>query len=247
MHPLTLILAFALTYLPASSYALTTKSEVMSYGQDSVAIGYARKPKQSDIHYTEAYLDDPFNDTIRASYWSGDKQLIAFKQLTFKANTDQPTYYEFVDYRRAKGYKVIINAAGAAKVETIRLLANGQKKIIRVQDLAVDSNTVIDAGFHRYIVAHWDKLQQGKSVKMNFLQVDKARLVPLKIKKKKCDIPDTACFKVSLDNFLLQGVLPSIRLQYNSNTKQLLSYSGLGPVTQLSGKGQSVTILYKYL
>lgn len=229
-----------------SAYALPAKSEVPPFGQDVTANGYARLPTQSVVNYTETYLDNPLDNTIRASYWSGNRELIAFKKLIFNSDSNVPEYYESIDYRRSKGYRVSVDS-NVAKVETIKLGKDGTEIVTRNKSVDVTDKTVIDAGFHRFVVSNWDRLMSGRSVKVKFLQVDKARLVPLKIKKTQCNTPDTACYKISLDNFLLQGVVPAIQLKYDISTKRLISYAGIGPITQLSGKGLPVEVLYEYI
>lgn len=230
----------------ASAAALPAKNEIPPFGQNVTANGYARLPGQSVVNYTETYLDNPLDQTIRASYWSGNRDLIAFKKLIFNSGSNVPEYYESIDYRRSKGYRVSVKS-NVAKVETIKLGKDGSEVVTKYKNVDVTEKTVIDAGFHRFVVANWDKLMSGKSVKIKFLQVDKARLVPLKIKKTKCDTAGTACYKISLDNFLLQGIVPTIKLKYDITTKRLVSYAGLGPITQLSGKGLPVEVLYEYL
>lgn len=229
----------------ANANLLTQKKDIPSYGTDVVAYGYARLAQQSVVHYTEQYLDDPLHDTLRASYWSSDRQLIAYKKLIFSDESSLPNYYELVDYRRGRGYRVKLES-DIATVQSIKLSKNGTQYIYKNSNIKIKENTIIDAGFHRFIIANWQQLLNGETLKMKFLQTDKPRLVPLKIKKARCDTPDTACFKIKLDNFFLQSVVPTLHLKYDLKSKNLLRYTGIGPITKLTGKELAVDILYEY-
>lgn len=220
-------------------------ANVKPFGEDVVATGYAKQPKQSSVTYVETYLDDPLEDRIRATYWSNDQKNIAFKSLDFPAGSNIPSKYELMDLRRSKGYRVSVNS-NIADVQTIRIRPDGTRYISKERQIEINENTVIDAGFHRFILANWDRLISGKPMKIKYLQVEKARLIPLKIKKRSCDSSGMACYKIIFDNMLLRTMLPSIFLEYDVNTKRLMRYTGLGPLPDLTGKGMPVDIHYEY-
>lgn len=241
-------LALVVTCLLCSSAAgaFPLKSELPAYGDNVIANGYARKNGDSVVFYTETYLDDPMSNTIRASYWSGNREPISYKQLDFSDDPNVPGFFEVIDYRRKKGYRITVEN-DIANVKVLRVAEDGSETIQLNKDVQIDGNTVIDAAFHRFVVSNWDKLMSGKSVRVQFLQIDKARLVPLKIKKTNCDTPATSCFRITFDNFLLQGLVPNIDMKYETNSKRLLRYTGIGPITQMNGKGLPVDILYEYM
>ena len=228
-----------------SAYAFPEKSQLQPFGQGAVANGYARIEGKSLVEYTETYLDDPLNDTIRASYWSSNRELISYKELNFSDNPNIPDNFQVIDYRRERGYRITVNSS-VANVKVVDVSDNNER-ILLDKDVVIDDATVIDASFHRFVISNWDRLLSGKSVKIKFLQIDKARLVPLKIKATQCDTPGTACFKITLDNFLLQGLVPNIFMKYEVATQRLLRYTGIGPVTKMSGKGLPADISYEYL
>ncbi len=242
----TMVLVLALVFTSTSVSAFPLANEIRPYGEGAVANGYARKDGSSAVFYTETYLDDPMNNIIRAVYWDGNRQPISYKQLDFGVDPNIPKYFEVIDYRRERGYRVTVKK-GFANVKKLKVSANGSETVTRNHDVQIDSRTVIDAGFQRFVVANWDRLTRGKTVRINFLQIDKARLVPLKIKLTKCDTPNTTCFKITFDNFLLQGMVPTIYMKYETDTKRLIRYTGLGPITELNGKGLPVDIIYEYL
>jgi len=240
-------IAVALLLCSGLSFAFPLKNELPAFNQDIVAKGYARVAGDSAVRYIETYLDEPTDErTIRASYWTPDQRLIAYKKLDFSKNPMVPDLFEVIDYRRSIGYRVTVKS-NIANVVALKLLQNGSAKKLSNNNVEIGDSTIIDASFHRFIIANWDELLSGKTFKVKFLQIDKSRLVPLKIKKRKCDTPGTACFKISLDNFLLQGIVPNIFMKYEINTQRLLRFTGLGPITKMNGKGLPVDIMYEYL
>lgn len=229
----------------ATGKVFPAKTELQPFGRSVTASGYARINDEAPLSYIETYLHDPMSQIISASYWSEDKQPMAYKKLKFNPGSNVPTFYEIIDYRRAKGYRVTV-ADAIAKVQTVRLDSKGVESVTKVKTVAIDEQTVIDAGFHRFVIANWDELMGGKTIKVNFLQVDKARLLPLKIKKTNCFTDGPACYKISFDNFLLQSMVPNIYLEYDIPTQRLLRYNGIGPITKMNGKGMPVDIQYEY-
>ena len=224
-------------------YAFPDISNLQSYGAGVTANGYARLPAQSLVNYTETYLDDPLSNTIRATYWSSNREIISYKELNFSNNPNIPDYFEVIDYRREKGFRITVNGS----VANVKVINTEDEKILLNRDVDIDSSTVIDASFHRFILKYWDRLLNNKPVRVKFLQIDKARLVPLKIKKTNCNTSGAVCFKIVLDNFLLRGLMPSIFMKYDQATQRLIRYTGIGPVTRLNGKAMPVDITYEYL
>ncbi len=236
----------ALLLLQNTANAFPVADELDSISNQVVANGYARRDGDSSVFYTESYLDDPMSNTIRAVYRDSNRQPISYKQLNFPPNAKLPDFFEVVDFRRKRGYRVEVNN-NIANVKSIRVAEDGSETISSNTDVAIDSKTVIDASFHRYILDYWDQLLDRKTVKINFLQIDRARLVPLKIKNIRCDTSGSTCFRISFDNFLLQGIVPSIYLQYDSASKNLLRYNGIGPITEMNGKAMPIDIVYDYM
>lgn len=235
--------ALLISPMPASAFPLI--SELGTYEERALANGYARTGGNSSIFYTETYLDDPMESTIRAVYWDSNRQPIAYKRLDFGVGSNIPENFEVIDYRREMGYRITVKN-NIANVKQLKITEDGSETVLKNNNVEIDSSTVIDAGFHRFILADWDNLTRGKTIRIKFLQIDKARLVPLKIKAANCDTPDTTCFKITFDNFLLQGVVPNIFIKYETDSKQLVRYTGIGPITKMNGKSLAVDILYEY-
>ncbi len=229
----------------STAVAFPLQSEIQPNNQTGDIFGLAREKNESSVDYTEVFHDDPLNSSLRVSYWSASREAIAYKQLVYGNNQNIPDLFEFVDYRRALGFRITIDG-NIANVKRIKVAADGSETVKSNKDVEINSNTVIDASFHRFILSDWDRLLDGKSIKVKFLRIDKASLVPLKIKRTTCEVADNTCFKVSIDNMVLQAMLPSFYMNYDKN-KNLIFYSGIGPMTRVNNKPYSVDISYEYL
>ena len=240
----TLICGAIFLLCQSKSIAFPLQSEIQPNDQNGGIYGYARGKNQSAVAYTEVFHDDPLNNTLRVSYWSGNRKAISYKTLTFGDNPKIPNLFEFIDFRDSKAIRITVNG-NIANVKSIRLAADGSETVRSEKNVEISANTVIDASFHRFILSEWDRMIAGESMNVKFMRLDKASLVPLVIKRYECDTANIVCFKVSIDNLILQTMLPSFFMQYDLN-KNLIRYNGIGPITKANGKPQTVDISYEY-
>lgn len=240
----TMVCSTILFMCQATAIAFPLSSEIPAYGENVVAYGYATPDGKSEVEYSEIFQDDPLGNTVRVNYYASDGKVIAYKNLEFGADRNVPEFFEFIDYRRGRGFRLTVNDK-TANLLSLKISADGTETVRSNNDIEIDKNTVIDAAFHRFILSDWDSLLAGERRKVKFLRIDKATLIPLKIKRNKCEAPDMICFKISIDNMVLQAMLPNIDMQYDNN-KNLIRYNGIGPITTLKGKPKPVDIIYGY-
>jgi len=220
--------------------------QLQSLKENSAVVAYARLRGQSEVTFTEHFHNDPDGDDLTVSYWSPDGTPIAVKNLVFTNGSDIPDY-ELVDYRRNRGHRVT-RSGNSLDVAVFRVGVDGERTNIKSFTVDVRDHTVVDAGFHRHILKHWDALVSGKSRRVNFLRVEKGNYLPLVIKRRQCDVKDgSVCFRIALKNFILKNMLPDIKLAYHPQLKRLVRYNGLGPLSKINGKGMPVTISYDYM
>lgn len=219
--------------------------ELQRLKENSTVISSATETGQNELTFTEHFHNDPDSDEITVSYWSADGIPLAVKQLEFTNGGDIPDF-ELYDYRRKRVQRVIRDG-NTLNIAVYRTDDNGARTQIKSFAVEVKEQTIVDAGFHRHVLKHWDALVAGKSRRVNFLRVEKGSYIPLVIKKRKCDVQDGAvCFRIALDNFLLKNLVPDIKLAYHRELRRLVRYSGLGPLNKPNGKGMPVDISYEY-
>jgi hypothetical protein len=101
--------------------------------------------------------------------------------------------------------------------------------------------SVTGQGFHFSLVKKLDKLKLSDEGVFDF--VIPGRLTSYKFAYKvieKTDVEMT--IKVSINNFFLRLIAPSMQLRYNLKTKRLIDYEGLSNIYQ----NQSVKIIYQH-
>jgi len=48
----------------------------------------------------------------------------------------------------------------------VHIYDDKRQKILLDENVNIDDTTVIDASFHRYVISNWDKLLDGKTVRV---------------------------------------------------------------------------------
>jgi hypothetical protein len=212
--------------------------------------GLASHPKTGELLYTETWDDKPGGPSATVRYWAPDGAAIAYKTLDFSDSDFAPSVRQ-ADFRHRRGFEVSrdgdelmvrkLKLAAAAPLESP---SAGRATAVEYGD-----NLVVDAGFDRYVQARWERLIAGRTVRFDFLQIDKARVIPLKLKMKKCaaqfDVV-VRCFSLNIDNLLLSRFVKPILLTYDVTQRRLLRYNGLGQLAGRDGKGLVVQIDYRY-
>ncbi len=210
------------------------------------AVASARAlPHESGVAgYTEYYLDEPQEKVVRAHYYAVDGRPIAHKRLRYLEPGAQP-HFELHDYRNSTGYRVI-PSNGSLRIQKLRLLENNYQAVVDVHDMAVVEPTVIDAGIHRFILQHWQPIAAGEKIDFNFLQIEKARLIPMHMERVDCVESRYLCVRVRLNNPVYRLFVPPVLLTYDKRSKRLLNYAGFGPLPAENGEALAVTLNYQY-
>lgn len=155
----------------AFSAALAVDSDSSPPG-DAVASARAL-PHDRDLQgYVEYYLDDPAGDELRARYYSVDGQSLARKHLRYTGPGAQPVFV-IHDYRSSTGYRVL-PTEDRLRIQTLRLLENNYQAVVDVREIPIVEPTVVDAGFHRFLMERWEQVSAGNAVRFNFVQLDEA-------------------------------------------------------------------------
>lgn len=214
-------------------------------------IGVATNPDTGELLYTETWDDDPTAEQAWVRYWGTDGKALAIKRLDFSRSATAPEVFQ-ADFRNRRGFD-LKRDGNALQVQKLKLAATqplDAPTVASSRRVAMADNAVVDAGFDRYVVANWERLAINKaSSQFEFLQIDKARMLSLKIKPAKCtDNFSVAvqCFSLNINNRLLSRFISPIKLAYDAESRQLLRYQGLGQLAGADGKGLVVQIDYRY-
>ena len=225
--------------------------ETFQYHRErAFVVGTAKSRDGKSIRYYETYDHDPGTNSFIVRYWSADGEPVSHKAVNPSAIATIPDI-DFVDYRRSDGFSI---RSSADSVDVKRFDFSdppvyAKRKMKTDAQVALKNTVVVDAGFDRYVLQNWQKLIDGKSGRFSFLQIGKARLVPLKIELTECSVEmsaESVCFRLNIANRLLKRFVKPIELAYDRQSKRLLRFAGLGPLKNSKGKGMTVDIRYKY-
>lgn len=114
------------------------------------------------------------------------------------------------------------------------------------ENIAASDNTVIDAGFHPYILAHWDSLIKGSSNRFEYVVPSWLRNVTLAVAAIPCARSEQACFVIKPANKLVAMFAHSAELIYDAQTRQLLEFRGTSNIAKRDGEYHRVRIVYEY-
>lgn len=121
-----------------------------------------------------------------------------------------------------------------------------REKTAASTEIEMNGDTVIDAGFHSYILAHWDKLIGGKAARIEYLVPSWQRLIALNINASRCADPQRQCFSIKPANALLEMFATPLDLIYDAQSRQLIEFRGTSNIAQRNGDYHRVRIVYEY-
>ena len=203
------------------------------------------KDEHDKILYCEIVTKGSTN-SLKVSYFSEGK-IFAEKNLDFSKSLSLPSVSQS-DFRVGE----IRRAQVSEQNVELAYQANSQKKINQAL-IPTQKVDVIDAGFDNFIRDHWEELQTGKTISVNFASMAHLKALPLRVSLKppeKCigknnSDSSSFCFYVEIDNAILRMLLGNIKLTYDLQHR-LHEFNGVGNILSDSQENQTVAIRYFY-
>lgn len=240
---------FAQRSLPA-----TRRGLVFCIPMCAVVVSATAFAATSTEYYSGTAYDSKGQELYTESHWSSgeagetrrlilfscpDGKAFARKQVDDAGQVQAPLF-ELEDARY--GYREGVRLADGGKREVFVRRNAAQTE----QSALVESapRLVIDAGFDRFIVSHWDALVAGDEQKVDFLLPSRLRTYSFVLKPIGADQIDgtpVQRFRLELDSWF-GFVLPSIDMAYASDTKAIREYSGISNIRDDNGKNLKVRI-----
>ncbi len=223
-------------------------------------VGAASDLKTNQFLYNEYHYSFEEGKKYIVVYKDADDKVIAEKELLYaKALADtnprlmQSNYLSGerieVDTLRA-GFRVAIEYRESTDDEVKR------KEFVKPQGL------VVDAGFNQFIVEEWSSLLKDETVRFEYLAPSQQKTFAFTAKKESCDdiklssssssfsssfnSNEVTCFSIAPKSWFVRQFVASISLVYDSSSKRLLRFSGLGNIGNASGEYMQVDIRYQY-
>jgi hypothetical protein len=191
-------------------------------------------------------VDQPSPQELKVAYVK-DKKVFASKALNYTTDPKMPSVFQkdfrFGEIRQADAteQKIILHYQG-----------NTSKKNTSASIATIDVD-VIDAGFDNFVRIHWDELQSGKTLSINFASIAHLKALPLRVtsqpieKCRKEATPEKSdyCFYVEIDNAFLRILLGNIKLTYDQQHR-LEEFNGVVNILSEKESNQTATIHYYY-
>ena len=203
-------------------------------------IGEARNRK-GVLVYTENHEatsdDQGFITQLKTDYKKADGTTIVKMESDFSSNTLVPTI-QFEDVRFNRKEKLTLSG-DKAKVEIT------QKNKDETKEFKLLNNMVAGTGFHNFILKNFDALKAKEQIPLYFIVLAKADYFSFGLVQK--EIKDgklTLVLKIS--SWVLRNFIDPIKVVYDIEKKQLLSFDGLTNIETDQEKTQELVITYKY-
>ena len=185
--------------------------------------------KTNDFLYEDHYHEYLIDNSLHASVsYKKDDLLIASKEVSFDTTPSAPSF-KFINHQTG-----VIASVNVASDVTIYYRPSFNKPY-KTKTIPLTSHTVIDAGFHYYVLNHWDALDQNELIPVDYVAPSKQRTFSLQMKKIKEDIwngKQTHVFHIESTSFIARLFIKPILLRYDSHTQQLLYFQGISNIKQ---------------
>lgn len=208
-------------------------------------VGYAYDSKTKKLLYTDTYQETKINNQLyaKASYRDVKNQLLAQKHVTFNQQLASPSFY-------FKNHVTGVIASVNVGLSNINVWYRPSfLKDFSKSEISLKEQSVVDAGFHYYVLKHWDSLLKGQQIAVNYIAPSRGTEISLHlffVQTENKNNQTYHVFKVQAQSFLIRLFFPAIVLHYDANTKQLLRFEGLSNI-KLGKKPNHVFMTFKYL
>lgn len=205
--------------------------------------GSAYLPDNGTLLYTEEYevrMREGEPLSARTAYRDSSGKAIAERSLDFSTHPWAPDY-RFEDFRsgRAEGAEL--------RDGELRIYSRpSREEPMRMDTLQVPQPVVVDGGFTRFVVDHWDSLAAGDSIAFHFVAVSRLDWFEFEIFAEGTppEAGDTArVFTIQAVNPLLRLVVPPIHATYDVASRHMLEYRGRSNIRG----GKPVRLVYSAL
>ncbi len=228
----------------AASLWPTQLIQLCSPESNTKILGIAKSPT-GDFLYCEK-IDASTEHDLNIFYINNGKKF-AEKKINYATNPAIPAV-EQTDSRSGEVRVAEINQ----QMLSLQYQASKKDKLLHT-DIPLTKVDVVDAGFDYFIRQHWDELQSGKVLSVNFASIAHQKVLPLRVRKleaEKCIEKSNSeenpyCYFVEIDNAFLRLVLGNIKLAYDEQHR-LKKFNGVVNIESESGSTQTAIISYYY-
>ncbi|MBJ7538017.1 hypothetical protein [Marinomonas transparens] len=209
----------------------------------SKVVGSAYSVKTGELLYRETHQSlSPMEHTVE--YSEPDGQVFGHKKIDWSRSLITP---DFSQINGRNGEQIVVEQVGDQfKIEYQENLKS--KWVTGTEDLV--PGMVVDAGFDGFIKKYWAALDSNTQMDIEYLVPTQQATFSFYVKKTVCldgTVQGATCFALIPASWVVRLAVDPITVAYDSNTHQLLRFTGRANICDIKGKYQNVDILYHYL
>lgn len=206
--------------------------------------GYAYTLESGEFRYVEHHeqvLVDGQPVRWYVTYSNRQGEVIATKELYFKADDTVPTYtFRIPDAGYVEG---ITHKNG----DWTMFRREGKNAERETQTFEVTSPMAADSGFHPLVQKYFDQLMAGKTLEFRFAVAGNQSVIEMtasKVDTTTFEGEKAVVFRAALDMFLISWFVDPLLLTYDPQTERLLEYRGIGNIHNAEGEVYPVRVSY---
>lgn len=232
MRPDNMITLIILAVFSVSASAVT-----QSYYGEAKDIS-SGKLLYREFHTLEYQDGLPVKRTV--DYKDPEGQLIAEKTNIY---ADNPLTPSFNLIEPDSGYREALSMMG----NNLQMIRQQPGEPVQRERLSLpDGLLVVDAGFDEFIRSHWATLLAGNDLTFYFASVARFDLIRFRVERVDNSDATTVVIRMRLASRLLAWLLDPIELEYDAESRRLLSYRGLTNIRSANGDNYIADITYFY-
>lgn len=210
--------------------------------------GNAYSTENNRLLYQEIHYRSSYNSMVsgRVDYVGPTQEVIVAKTLDYSRSLFTPAI-EQNDFRNATKIFTRFTNSG------IEVGYQNSEDSPRLNTLERSDRLIIDAGFDSYVREHWDALNNGDTVRGDFLvpaRLDTVNIGISSTQRTDCAplTADALCLVVRPAGLLrlVSWLVEPLYLAYETDTQRLLQYKGISNLLDNDGARQDVIISYQY-
>lgn len=205
-------------------------------------VGSAYSVKSGALLYRETHTVSA-NGTHKVEYSEPDGLVFGHKVIDDSHSKIAPS---FTQTNMRNGEEIKVNSGAKTIVVDYKKDRSSERK---EADISYEPGMVIDAGFNAFVREYWQSLENDTKMKIQFVVPSRQSTVGFTVSRSLCK-PDTKkgaeCFVLTPNSWVVKMLVDPILLAYDSDTKQLLRFTGRANIADKNGDYQAVDIQYHY-
>ncbi|MCW8194248.1 hypothetical protein F6455_05585 [Proteobacteria bacterium 005FR1] len=206
-------------------------------------VGEARDRNLGELLYHELHYFSDEGLDHQVIYRTPDGEVLAEKKLDYTRSDVQP---QLNQQNFACGESIGVSYAEDALKVSYR---PDEQEAVETAQVERDSELVIDAGFDNLVRRNWQQVTAGDPLTFDYLVP--SRFTSYTFRLKNVDCSESAeqgwqCFVIEPASWWLRMLVDPISLTYESSSRRLVEFNGLGNIASADCKYPRVKIRYEY-